>query len=129
MHSTGRSHGALPGSPFTIGQVITLDKVTKSKDGPIHYAAYPPMHIEVSICDKYPHLFAPLPWWADRNVEEMPEYVAFGKTVYRAQWDLERHSGFTCWAADKEDYPLPLGAGGVPATLQDYEAYLKTKAL
>src|SRR5688572_28451222 len=25
--------------------------------------------------DQYPHLFEPLPWWKDRKVEEMPEYV------------------------------------------------------
>lgn len=23
----------------------------------------------------YPHLFQPLPWWSDRKVEDMPEYV------------------------------------------------------
>src|SRR4051812_40933853 len=23
----------------------------------------------------YPHLFEPLPWWKDRKVEDMPEYV------------------------------------------------------
>jgi hypothetical protein len=30
--------------------------------------------------EKYPHLFQPLPWWSDRKVEEMPEFVRCIKT-------------------------------------------------
>src|SRR4051812_22478143 len=25
--------------------------------------------------ESFPHLFEPLPWWKDRKVEDMPEYV------------------------------------------------------
>jgi hypothetical protein len=28
-----------------------------------------------SILEAYPHIFQPLPWWSDRNIEDMPEYL------------------------------------------------------
>lgn len=36
---------------------------------------------------KYPHLFQPLPWWSDREVEDMPPYIKCDERVWKiTEW-------------------------------------------
>ena len=75
---------------FELHQVVTLDKEFSPQyrmwtitdcQGERNYIT--------KFFDNYPHLFQPLPWWAERKVEDMPEYVKDGNgEVYKIkEWD------------------------------------------
>jgi hypothetical protein len=105
-----------PNSPFFIGQVFTIPNFDNqfTKD---YWAAEK---------NKYPNIFEPLPWWKERKVEDMPEYVrhtASGKTWKVKEYDLPTGAHLvgneisSYWAVMKNL---------VPATESDYNAYLQT---
>lgn len=60
-----------PGSPYKIRQIITFDH---DLNGRLFHKGYPSALFQEDV-DKYPHLFQPLPWYAERAIEDMPEYV------------------------------------------------------
>lgn len=78
---------------------------------------------------KYPHLFESLPWWKDRKVEDMPEYVKVTETpdqklmpgmVMKLTW---LDSG---WGRSDNGEVFPYTNCFEPATRKEYEAYLQT---
>lgn len=68
--------------PFHLGQIITLQWHREedgefSKEGFIHVPIkhMPRSFMWQSFFDLYPNIFKPLPWWSDRSLEDMPEYL------------------------------------------------------
>lgn len=81
---------------------------------------------------KYPHLFQPLPWYAEREVSEMPEYVRWveatnftvGKVI---RWEYN-HGHLECLTniGDGNRWDSPAESSLVPATREEYQ-YTQTK--
>jgi len=76
--------------------------------------------------DKSTSIFLPLTWSADRKIEELPEYIStlwtHGVIVYHIEPANYLDKKFMEWKFGGKRINDFL-----PATKQDYEAYLKTK--
>lgn len=81
----------------------------------------------------YPHLFQPLPWWSDREISDMPEYV---KWDYNPKVDNVNVKGLVEKVVKWVHGGVGVIVGGsmtistchwLPATLADYEAYNQQK--
>jgi hypothetical protein len=68
-----------PGSPFKVGQILEKHKFLSGK------WHVPNFHYDPA---DYPAIFQPLPWWSDRAVEEMPEFVKGGGNYYKHQYAM-----------------------------------------
>lgn len=77
----------------------------------------------------YPHLFQRLPWWAERDVEDLPEFI---------KWDADgitRVAKVTGWDHAISYVHLNnnnwshLNQYDQPATLAEYETFIKSKKL
>lgn len=71
---------------------------------------------------KYPHIFQPLPWWSDRKIEDMPEYVycPSRKMYFKIdKWGIDH---FVINGKTKRQYD-----NYVPATETEYTAYINQK--
>lgn len=83
----------------------------------------------------YPHLFRSLQWWESRRPEDLPEYVKDDNGVYMVkEWHLELVSKVTVFFIDgvhdgyvENDGECPLYSEFLPATIQQYIKYVKTK--
>lgn len=67
----------------------------------------------------YPHLFQPLPWWSDRKVEDMPEYV---KHVNCGVFKVVEHCEV---GASLEGKYYAVYKNLQPATREEHEQYKK----
>lgn len=84
--------------------------------------------------DKYPHLFQPLPWYAERELSDMPEYVRYSE-YYLNHYHLDGEYKDKIFKVDKwakGHYGIKATGKGIihgyeinflPATLAEYEAY------
>lgn len=52
-----------PGTQYSVGEILPVIGTEMYIKGRTEFLS------------SYPHLFQPLPWWSDREVEDMPEYV------------------------------------------------------
>ena len=119
---------------FTVGDIIEL-KVFENGEKWAHLKRKDKysMKGEFKNCDnhffdKYPHLFQPLPWYAERKESEMPEYIKmikgseeFKPGIYKIEkYDIE--DNFVC--ADGKCSSLSFF---VPATHEEYLQYIKNK--
>jgi len=77
----------------------------------------------------YPHLFKPLQWWEDRNLADLPEYVKCIETpdqriipgcVLKVAWNTPN------WGTNHNVSVILDTNCYIPATLEEYEAYIKT---
>ena len=93
--------------------------------------------------ERMPHLFKPLAWWEERQPEEMPKYVKIGQTrdededgLVDCIAEIINLSGINGYG--KHLYLLETIKAGkisflwpiehlLPATLEEYEAYLKSQ--
>lgn len=82
----------------------------------------------------YPHLFEPLPWWKDRKVEEMSEYLKClspnfkwgkGDIIKVDRW-LESFGPTLRFYSPDTDKITHHPCSFVPATEADYNAYMQT---
>ena len=107
-----------PNSPYVVGEV-------KDNLGPNlakHFS-------------QWPHLFQPLPWWSDRNVEDMPEYVWYNPSGFTkrelivlkvAQWHKEKTG--EPWAEVEGDaIGYAVSYMPKPASLEEYTLYINSK--
>lgn len=95
------------------------------------------VHVFATEWEEYPNIFQSLPWWSDRNPEDMPEYVA-SKPIFESdnvkcykvsEWYIykqpvggEEMIGFT------SPYGHTIGAHAVlPIDEQEYTAYISQK--
>jgi hypothetical protein len=77
-----------PQSSFEVGDIISFElqhveiaRYTALNGDPIKLAV---MEKEVQ---KYPHLFQPLPWYAERKPEDLPEYIKCDERVWKiTEW-------------------------------------------
>lgn len=93
-----------PGSDYEVGEIIV-----GTSEGFIKW-------FEKARLNKYPHLFRRLEWWEERKFEELPQYIRHIKNggIYQVR------SNGTQW-----DAFLLVLRECVPATLEEYEQYMK----
>ncbi len=109
-----------------VGQVI---KMTHKEKGQ-WYVSVLIGRVYDAFFDGYPHLFEKLPWYAERSVEEMPEYVKwtkkydadpvreYGDVMKVTQWHSNTH-----FTSERQGWKL-TGGWFEPATLADYTQYI-----
>lgn len=83
----------------------------------------------------YPHLFKPLEWWEEREIEDMPKYVKLEKDymetkvgVYEVE-KIDNDNSIGCSMIWINQRGLPIGHSKLkiaPATKEEYETYLKS---
>lgn len=113
-----------PGNKFQIGDVLTYVKeIAQSYDLWVNQDG---LQITYNHFGKYPHLFQPLPWWSDRRLHELPEYVKCIKTpdqrimpgmVLKMAWCNEN------WGNDHVHTVVLDTNCYVPATREEYELF------
>lgn len=110
--------------PFHVGQIITLQPhKEEDADGFIYIPDkhMPRSFMWQSFFDLYKNLFQPLPWWSEREISDMPEYVKHvNGSVHKviAHGDNGARLEGSYWAVYKNL---------TPATLAEYEQYLQQK--
>lgn len=129
-----------PNSPFKTGDIIELDSVSKIKGEMLYYKKFPPIHIELSVCDQFPHLFRKMAWYEKRLIREMPEYLkswdkpvnhqsTFSNVVIKAGVDFFWNNSE--FQIDKDGFVEAYGGIYIhvftPATLSDYTDYINSK--
>jgi hypothetical protein len=73
----------------------------------------------------YPHLFKPLQWWEERQIDDMPEYVKVGIELFKIiEWKTCSGAAI-CFDEVEQDRRSIMFymKGTLPATLEEYEAY------
>lgn len=83
--------------PFRLGQIVTLQ--WHKAEGYIHVPIkhIPGSYMRQGFFDKFKNLFEPLPWYAERKEEDMPEYIRFKQdgAVFKIEhWDMKILFGF-----------------------------------
>lgn len=130
-----------PGARFPVGEILHVCQSVQEADELKPQKGHSAVMNEYGQFDKYPHLFKPLEWHEDRELNEMPEYVKVntGKTrlflgnVLKVRfWKLNVAKNMYC--SLEED----LGALAdlfrydpgtfTPATETEYNEYQKTKS-
>ena len=121
-----------PHSPYKVGDIIKPNNgrfvltQTSYRDefGETVYSEH--LH-KIETAKDYPHLFQPLPWWAERKVEEMPRFVKWTnpadgeiKIFEVSNW-VSNSLGVL--SADVKDAYLFI-RDVAPATEADYTAYI-----
>lgn len=110
---------------------------SKIKVGDIYQ---PPDNKEIkSFWNKYPHLFQPLPWYAERDKKEVlaVKYLKNNDGVYKVkEWLYEPHPKFwvvAVWGIEKclreewKDFYLHTRPSLLPATETEYLEYINGK--
>jgi len=85
--------------------------------------------------ENYPKIFQPLPWYAERAVEDMPDYVRLnpentvgGDEVFKVLSVKKFVDGIGILISKLKHEGQHIGAKYfIPATQSDYEAYIKTQ--
>lgn len=79
---------------------------------------------------KCTNIFDPLPWFVEREIEDMPKYLkcegAYGTLVYPAEFIMKEENG---WTVKVGRTIIPHGnylKDKFPATDQEYQEYIKT---
>lgn len=122
---------------YNVGDVFT----DNGKSPVLNQHGWPVYPIEWA---KYPHLFEPLPWWKDRKLDELPEFVKqtgyvdsqdnpVPDRVVRVRKHFASNSGdwrndsYLIFAPDLKDVSSMSYAGWEPATKTDYDNYIRQK--
>jgi hypothetical protein len=126
-----------PGCVFKVGDILTYRSTTFE----MKYEVYTDQNNRTTTFnhfDEFPHLFQPLPWWSDRAVEDMPEYLRIisnpllsnariGEVVkvlkhFTSSVGLPNANGFQVLGNDYIGYYKTS-----IATREEYEAYQQSK--
>lgn len=93
----------------------------------------------IKTIEKYPHLFQPLPWWSDRKIEDLPDYVksnpeyAKPGLVFKVFEVKEYEDGICITHNDIGDINKPFSSTPthlkyfLPATKEEFEEYINQK--
>lgn len=123
-----------PGCSYEVDTVLYVDQ-----SGELYSptAGYSRTVTKVMQCDaeKYPAYIQPLPWWSDREISDMPEYVKlviYGKNsfVHKVEgWVGNNAHGTPMYDfKNRVGYVSPRSVTDLlPATLADYDEYLQQK--
>jgi hypothetical protein len=124
--------------PFYFDQIVILQH-HKQEDAEwfiyIPNKSIPASFMYQSFFDKFPHLFQPLPWWSDREIGDMPEYVSVNPSAGRFQRVIKVDGENIYWEyRGTEPIRIRNKSGGgtlvdylQPATRAEYEKYLQQK--
>ena len=127
-----------PGSRFTVGDILYKYDYQTSDSGLYCYVT----NTEVPLnglnenrdnIESMPHLFEPLPWWKDRKLDELPEYV---KWDYKPKVDAAEMENYVREVEGWQQANFGVMTDGqitatkhwLPATKEEYEAYIKANA-
>lgn len=126
-----------PGRPesMPVGYIIYLNKF--DEEWYHEYTSEEPIHIDES-STRYPEIFHPLPWWSDRKMEEMPEFVKYFDEAgnleyvlkverYKSHRDIGLFWAFEYLWENEPDIKRMSLTGWLPATEQDYNDYINSK--
>lgn len=127
-----------PHSPYKVGDIIKPNNgrfvltQTSHRDEWGETVRTEHLH-KIEVAKEYGNLFEPLPWWKDRKVEDMPQFVRsikqeyeygveVGRVVKVKEWVLISETMYVIQSKTREYHPSCF----LPATKEEYEAYLKT---
>lgn len=121
---TGKFH--FPGSGFEAGEILDV-----AQDGARLVSIKTGTSVDWLKYKNYPHLFEEIPWWEDREVSEMPEYVKNSHGVIKidkhfkmlsltGKEEYEQWSHFI-YGDNSSNYTFYQ-----PATKSEYDSYLKS---
>jgi hypothetical protein len=118
---------------YNVGDIITDDGMIAARNqhgDPVFVVEW----------EKYPRLFQPLPWYADRAESDMPEYIKFVKDhmdikaggVYKySDWAIDKEPfciGFITGPGEYDKCAVPATTNAIfPATLEEYEQWKQSK--
>lgn len=107
-----------PGSHWEVGDIF------EHINNDIYVVSHYPVKMLGVILETYPHIFQPLPWWSDRGINDLPEYVKRidSGVVYSLKVDYAEKS---MWL-DSYEFTLNLNKYE-PATFEDRVAYINQK--
>lgn len=142
--ATGTGINHYPGSYWEVGDIIQLTNFDRIAGKVDDYWAEDEdgKHLEYeSFFKAYPHLFQPLPWYAERKLEDLPEYVKvnteatclfLGNVLKVKLWKVNPAGWFYCWVEEDKAKSMPelfkySPDTFLPADLTDYEQYIKEK--
>ena len=131
-----------PGSEFEVGSIIKFDTKTDFYTGTEEWQTE---YIKdkkggggsmrcIKFFEPYPHIFQPLPWYAEREKKDMPEYVKIvDEDVIAKVNSIVSGVGFDYYETDyfKTEYPRKkvFSNNTIPATIDDYNQYLNNKPI
>lgn len=125
-----------PDMPFKTREIIVLSGIDKDHKAEAYWLStkalskwYQPFF------NRFPNIFIPLPWWKERGVDDMPEYMKFTRNYHSRKKGevvkvLEYGDGIFL-VGTKEPVKIEyfnLGSDTFPATLEEYTNYQNKKS-
>lgn len=119
--------------PFRLNQIVTLS--AHICDEGLEYIHIPINHMPGSYMrqgffDKFPHLFQSSPWWSDREISDLPEYVkrSDGSVVRVLHYGYSEGEGELYLVMDDLEIPSYMDyLNPQPSNLEEYTAYINQK--
>ena len=123
-----------PNSPYKVGEILTeffFDNGNSYFSVNKDEKTFPDRVINSRTINECPNIFRKMEWWEDRKIEDMPEYLKEECTgeVIKTEWrwnerlEIEGRN-----IESKEWYETDIATlDSLPATIEEYEQYLKTK--
>ena len=130
-------------SDFAVGTIIEAEEKTTFFTGDLQWITKPILHKNggkrsqycMLIFDAFPHIFKPLNWWEERDLDSMPRYVrciidggsyalpkgGVGKVFRWREQCADVFVDYKDNCCQTEDF--------IPATEQEYEEYVNKKQL
>lgn len=111
-----------PHSPLMKGDILTLS-------GTFYLDEHCVLEVSVSEVFNYPHLFAPLPWYSHRAIDDMPEYIKpkdDNSKIHKVKWEKDdlSISGW-CLSVDIPDYWIDACFDNIDiATEAEYTSFI-----
>jgi hypothetical protein len=115
--------GPYPGSRFEIGDILIRYNLNASDTRVYTYTTNPSSPLQGISARKedvetMPNIFQPLPWWSDREPEDMPEYLECPSRKMFFRVERWHKSYFIIDGKQKMQY-----GNYIPATRAEYEAF------
>lgn len=111
-----------PGNKFIIGDILTfVREVAQSYDLWVNQNG---LQITYNHFGKYPHIFQPLPWWSDREPQDLPEYLEWPDTGVVCK--PSKYLGNFFYLSDDDSFGYSLANVNI-ATRAEYEQYNQQK--
>jgi hypothetical protein len=111
-----------PGSHWDIGEVFELHV-----DGFSYKTKLSSVRILDNVIEFYPHIFQPLPWWSDREIEDLPRYIKKndGRIFLVLHYGYSESEGELFLVMDDIEIPNYMDyLDPQPATEEEYTAYI-----
>lgn len=91
-------------SPYDVGCIITITDpssvyLTCTPEG---HGVFIKNHFSIEEVKKYPFLFEPVPWFAERDIKDMPGYLLFQKGSLKIAFVIDR------WEKQGEKKYIPV---------------------